>query len=87
MKQVKAYLFVLFVLFCMGGKAQQVITNVLPEGYQRATLEGNDTIAVVPLSEIVVFPEILWHPIHGANALLSKEGHAHHLLKAAGPSH
>ncbi len=58
MKQVKAYLFVLFVLFCMGGKAQQVITNVLPEGYQRATLEGNDTIAVVPLSEIVVFPEM-----------------------------
>ncbi|MDR2970199.1 MAG: DUF4294 domain-containing protein, partial [Tannerellaceae bacterium] len=58
MKQAKAYIFVLFVLFCMGGKAQNIITNVLPENYQRAVLEGNDTIAVIPLREVVVFPEM-----------------------------
>jgi len=58
MKQVKAYILVLFALFCIDGKAQQIITNVLPDGYQRATLEGTDTVAVVALREVVVFPEI-----------------------------
>jgi len=58
MKGVKAYILVLFALLCMTGKAQQVITNVLPEGYQRATLEGTDTVAVVALREVIVFPEI-----------------------------
>lgn len=58
MKQVKFYLLVLFALLCLKGNAQQVITNVLPEGYQRATLEGTDTVAVVALREVVVFPEI-----------------------------
>lgn len=59
MKLAKAYILFIWLVFCgLAGKAQQVITNVLPEGYQRATLEGTDTIAVVPLREILVFPEI-----------------------------
>lgn len=58
MKQAKVYISVLFILFCISGKAQNIITNVLPENYLRATLEGNDTIAVIPLREVVVFPEM-----------------------------
>lgn len=58
MKQAKTYISVLFILFCISGKAQNIITNVLPENYLRATLEGNDTIAVIPLREVVVFPEM-----------------------------
>lgn len=58
MKYIRAYILLIFVLFSMGGHAQTIITNILPEGYQRATLEGNDTIAVVSLRQVTVYPEI-----------------------------
>ncbi|MDL2208558.1 DUF4294 domain-containing protein [Parabacteroides sp. OttesenSCG-928-O15] len=58
MKSGRGILLLLFVICCFSVKAQQPITNILPEGYQRATLEGNDTIAVVPLRTVVVYPEI-----------------------------
>lgn len=37
--------------------AQVPITNIRPEGYQRATLENGDTLAVVSLRQVTVFPE------------------------------
>lgn len=58
MRWNKTYILVLFAMFCITGNAQKIITNVLPEGYQRATLEGTDTVAVIALREVVVFPEI-----------------------------
>ncbi|MDL2256510.1 DUF4294 domain-containing protein [Parabacteroides sp. OttesenSCG-928-K15] len=58
MKPGRGIYILLFVLCCLTGKAQNVITNVLPEGYQRATIEGNDTIAVIPLRGVIVYPEI-----------------------------
>lgn len=51
-------MLLIFVMCLCGANAQKIITNILPEGYQRATLEGNDTIAVVPLREVVVYPEL-----------------------------
>lgn len=32
--------------------------NVLPEGYNRAYLEGKDTVAIVNLREVYVFPKV-----------------------------
>ncbi len=58
MKYLKVYIIFLFVISPLFAKAQTIITNILPEGYQRATLEGNDTIAVVSLKEVIVYPEI-----------------------------
>lgn len=44
-------------LFCaLTIQAQKLRINTLPEGVQRATLDGKDTIAVVNLQEVVVFP-------------------------------
>lgn len=34
--------------------------NTLPEGYQKAYLDGKDTVAVVNLSEVVVFPPMVF---------------------------
>ena len=39
-------------------QAQSLKINAVPDGLQRATLEGKDTIAVVSLREIIVFPEM-----------------------------
>lgn len=58
MKKIKILLFILFTFICMGIQAQQIMTDILPEGYQRAILEGNDTVAVVNLRDVVVFPEL-----------------------------
>lgn len=32
--------------------------NVLPEGYNRAYLDGKDTVAIVNLREVYVFPKV-----------------------------
>lgn len=60
MKQKRWYgLWIILVLFSTAGKAQIIRSNVLPEGYQRAILEnGKDTVAVVKIREIIVYPEI-----------------------------
>ncbi len=44
-------------LFPSESKAQ-VRMNVLPEGYHRAYVEGNDTIAIFYLRDVYVFPPI-----------------------------
>jgi hypothetical protein len=41
----------------LGVRSQTIRTNILPEGYQRAVIEGNDTVAVISLQNIYVFPE------------------------------
>lgn len=58
MEKVKTYgIFLLFLFCCVSVKAQTIHTNVLPEGYLRATLDGKDTIAVINLRTVTVFPE------------------------------
>lgn len=45
------------LLSCPDGKAQQKVKNdLLPEGYRPAYVEGTDTIPVVQLREVVIFP-------------------------------
>lgn len=39
-------------------KAQSIRMNTLPEGYHRAYVEGNDTIAVFNLRDVYVFPKV-----------------------------
>ncbi len=40
------------------GKAQDPLrTNIVPEGYQRAQINNGDTIAVVNLREVYIFPQ------------------------------
>jgi hypothetical protein len=46
------------ICFLLSAKAQNIITSLLPENYQRAVLEGKDTVIIVHIPEIVVYPEI-----------------------------
>lgn len=40
------------------GKAQDPLrTNIVPEGYQRAQINNGDTIAVINLREVYIFPQ------------------------------
>ena len=39
-------------------KAQSIQMNTLPEGYHRAYVEGNDTIAVFNLRDVYIFPRV-----------------------------
>ena len=52
------YICMLFILNCFEGTAQTVKTNIVPEGYQKAQLYQGDTMAVVNLREIFVFPQM-----------------------------
>ena len=54
--------FFLFMLlggasFSLKGQQPPVRMNVLPEGYYRATVEGGDTMAVIRLRSLYVFPK------------------------------
>ena len=51
-------ILILFILCVAGADAQRLKINTLPEGVQRAVIENGDTIAVVGLPEVVVFPEL-----------------------------
>lgn len=52
------YLLVLLLLISIEGKTQTIKTNILPEGYQKAQIQNGDTIAVVNLREVFVFPPV-----------------------------
>ena len=54
--------FFLFMLlggasFSLKGQQSPVRMNVLPEGYYQATVEGGDTMAVIRLRSLYVFPK------------------------------
>ena len=38
--------------------AQAVKTNIVPEGYQKAQLYEGDTMAVVNLREVFIYPQV-----------------------------
>lgn len=47
----------ILLLFCaLAGQAQKLRINTLPEGVQKAYMDGKDTIAIVNLQEVIVFP-------------------------------
>lgn len=43
--------------FPIKGQEQSIKMNVLPKNYYRASIEGNDTIAIITLHSIYVFPK------------------------------
>lgn len=46
-----------FIFCCAEGKAQQIKINTLPDGYYKAYVDGNDTIPIINLHEIFIFPK------------------------------
>ncbi|MDR3261045.1 MAG: DUF4294 domain-containing protein [Tannerella sp.] len=55
------YLLIIFLLICINGFSQQAGIKIrlqVPEGYQAGYVDGNDTIAVIRLPEVYVFPEL-----------------------------
>ncbi len=60
MRRKKRYgLSIVLFLFCVAqGMAQEIRTNILPEGYQKAQLYEGDTIAVVNLREVFIYPQL-----------------------------
>lgn len=62
MKQTTIHIMFVIGLSCWLGisesKAQSIRMNTLPEGYHRAYVEGNDTIAIFNLREVYIFPPV-----------------------------
>ena len=54
-KQIYVWLLLSGSLFA---EAQTVKTNIVPEGYQRAQVVNGDTVPVVNLREIYVYPPV-----------------------------
>lgn len=59
MQRRKGYIAVLvFLLAAVMTQAQTLKINTVPEGVQRAVLDQGDTVAVVRLQEVYVYPQI-----------------------------
>lgn len=54
-KRGYSILFVLTIC-CVTSMAQIRVVSPIPEGHQRATLEGSDTIAIINLREVFIYP-------------------------------
>ena len=59
-RRIYGIVFIFFLLMIVSvADAQVVKTNIVPEGFQRAQIQANgDTIAVVNLREVFVYPPI-----------------------------
>jgi len=51
------YILLVFIFFCIKTEAQSFKMNTIPEDYYNAYIDNGDTIAVVGLREIYVFPK------------------------------
>lgn len=59
MKGIKAYyIFIVFIFYCASVSAQSIKMNVLPKDHYKAYVEGSDTIALVNLRDVYIFPQI-----------------------------
>lgn len=52
------YIGLFFFLYSTGVNAQKIKINALPEGILRAYLDGRDTVPIIHLQEIYIYPEI-----------------------------
>ena len=52
------YIGLILGLCSIGINAQKIKINALPEGIHRAYLEGKDTVPIIHLQEIYIYPEI-----------------------------
>jgi hypothetical protein len=59
MRQLKLY-GVIFItaLFCFKGRAQNIDLKSLPPGLHKAVIDKGDTIALIQLREVFVYPEL-----------------------------
>lgn len=58
-KRVIYSIIVLFIFCCAEGKAQKAFKmNTLPDGYQKAYVDGKDTIAIINLQEVYIYPKV-----------------------------
>lgn len=57
---IKRYILtgIFFFIGILAINAQSLKINTVPDGLQRAVLDGKDTMAIVNLREIIVFPEM-----------------------------
>ena len=59
MTKKRWYKILILFLFCaVGSQAQKLKINTLPEGVQRAYIDGKDTVPVVNLQEVFIFPQV-----------------------------
>lgn len=62
MKKGFPYYLAVMLLACAAprawGQDNPVRTNILPEGFRRAYVDGNDTVAIVNLRDIYIFPQV-----------------------------
>lgn len=49
-------ILIIFILCAVGVRAQTLKINTIPEGLQKAYLDGKDTIPVVNLREVFIYP-------------------------------
>lgn len=49
-------ILIVFTLCTLGAEAQKLKINTVPEGLQKAYVDGKDTIATVALPEVFIFP-------------------------------
>lgn len=58
MEYLKFYIIIVFTFICAALSAQSVKMNVLPKDHYKAFVDGSDTIAIVNLRDIYVFPQV-----------------------------
>lgn len=46
----------LSVFYCASSSAQSIQTNILPKGYYKAYVENSDTVPIVNLRDVYIFP-------------------------------
>ena len=61
MKNRYIHIILIFIVgcffLCHKNKAQSIKMDILPEGYHRAYIDGNDTIAIFKLRDVYIFPK------------------------------
>lgn len=51
-------ILILFLFCAAGSRAQDLKINTVPEGVHKAYIDGKDTIPIVSLQEVLVFPQM-----------------------------
>ena len=58
LRKGKYKILIIFMLCAIGVHAQKLKINTVPEGLQKAYLDGKDTVPIVNLREIYIYPQV-----------------------------
>lgn len=59
MRRIVYCIMIVFILGCVEAKAQKPFKmNTLPEGFQKAYVDGKDTVAIVNLRDVYIYPKV-----------------------------